>query len=60
MAAIYVVNLDRVRVGDIVLRNVQAAVHDGDFPPSALLGMSFLGRLNMHQDGPVLELQQKF
>jgi len=60
IAAIYVVNLDRVRVGDIVLRNVQAAVHDGDFPPSALLGMSFLGRLNIHQDGPVLELQQKF
>ena len=60
MAAIYLVNLDRVRVGDIVLKNVQAAVHDGDFPPSALLGMSFLGRLNIHQDGQVLELQQKF
>jgi aspartyl protease family protein len=57
---IYIVNLDRVRVGDIVLSNVQGAVHDGDFPPSALLGMSFLGRLNMHQDGQVLELQQKF
>ena len=57
---IYLVNLDRVKVGDIMLRNVQGAVHDGDFPPKTLLGMSFLGRLNIHQDGPVLELQQKF
>jgi aspartyl protease family protein len=60
IAKIYLVNLDRIKVGDIVLRNVQGAVHDGDFPPATLLGMSFLGRLNMHQDGQVLELKQKF
>lgn len=57
---IYLVNLDRVRVGDIELRNVQGAVHDGDFPPATLLGMSFLGRLSMRQDGQVLELKKKF
>ncbi|GMQ76460.1 MAG: TIGR02281 family clan AA aspartic protease [Gammaproteobacteria bacterium] len=57
---IYVINLDRVKVGDIELRNVQGAVHDGDFPPATLLGMSFLGRLNIRQDGQVLELRKKY
>ncbi len=57
---IYVVRLDRVKVGEIELRNVQAAIHEGDFPPATLLGMSFLSRLTMRQDGQVLELQKKF
>ena len=60
VAEIFLVNLDRVRVGDIELRNVRGAVHDGDFPPATLLGMSFLSRVNMRQDGPVLELKKKF
>jgi aspartyl protease family protein len=47
-------------VGDIELRNVDGAVHDGDFPRATLLGMSFLGRLNMRQDGQVLELEKKY
>jgi aspartyl protease family protein len=57
---IYVVNLDKVKVGDIEIRNVRGAVHDGDFPPATLLGMSFLSRLTMRQDGQVLELEKKF
>ena len=57
---IYLVKLDKVRVGDIELRDVQGAVHDGDFPPSTLLGMSFLGRLTMRQEGQVLELEKKY
>ena len=57
---IYVVNLDRVKVGDIEIRNVQGAVHDGDFPPATLLGMSFLSRLTIRQDGQVLELRKKY
>lgn len=60
IAKIYLVNLARVKVGDIEIRNVKGAVHDGDFPPETLLGMSFLGRLNMRQDGQVLELEKKF
>jgi aspartyl protease family protein len=60
IARIYLVSLDRVKVGDIELRNVGGAVHDGDFPPATLLGMSFLSRLNMRQDGQVLELQTKY
>ena len=57
---IYVVNLDKVKVGDIEIRNVRGAVHDGDFPPATLLGMSFLSRLTIRQDGLVLELEKKF
>lgn len=57
---IYVINLDKVKVGDIEIRNVRGAVHDGDFPPATLLGMSFLSRLTMRQDGLVLELEKKF
>jgi aspartyl protease family protein len=60
IAKIYLVNLDKVKVGDIELRNVQGAVHDGDFPPATLLGMSFLNRLTMRQDGQVLELELKY
>jgi aspartyl protease family protein len=60
IAKIYLVNLDKVKVGDIELRNVQGAVHDGDFPPATLLGMSFLDRLTMRQEGQVLELELKF
>jgi aspartyl protease family protein len=60
ISKIYLVNLAKVKVGEIEIRNVQGAVHDGDFPPSTLLGMSFLGRLNMNQDGQVLELEKKF
>ncbi len=57
---IYVVNLKRVRVGGIELRNVSGAVHEGAFPAVTLLGMSFLGKLNMKREGRVLELQQKY
>jgi len=60
IAEIFTVTLDRVKVGDIELRNVRGAVHDGDFPPATLLGMSFLSRLNMRQDGQVLELELKY
>jgi len=60
IAKIYLINLAKVKVGEIELKNVQGAVHDGDFPPSTLLGMSFLSRLNMRQDGQVLELEKKY
>ena len=40
------VMLDRVRVGSITVRNVQAAVVERDALSVNLLGMSFLGRLS--------------
>jgi aspartyl protease family protein len=56
----WVVNLQRVRVGDIELKDVRAAVLEGDFPTNVLLGMSFLGRLDIRREQGVLELRKKY
>jgi aspartyl protease family protein len=56
----YRIRLSTVKVGPITLRDVEAAVLDADAPGSdALLGMSFLSRINMNRDGNVMELQAK-
>lgn len=55
----YSLTLEKVEVGPIVLYNVDAGVLDGPYPSEALLGMSFLGRLNMKRDGEQLELSQR-
>jgi len=57
---IYIVNLKKVKVGDIELENVRGAVHDGDFPVVTLLGMSFLGKLDMKREGRIMELEKKY
>ena len=57
---IYIVNLKKVRVGDIELRNVKGAVHEGNFPVVTLLGMSFLSKLDMKREGRIMELQKKY
>ncbi|PCH63268.1 MAG: hypothetical protein COC04_04625 [Gammaproteobacteria bacterium] len=56
----YPVTLDEVQVGDIKLYNVQAVVIDGPEPSRALLGMTFLGQLDMHQTGQRMDLKQKY
>lgn len=57
---IYIVNLKKVKIGDIELHNVEGAVHEGDFPVITLLGMSFLAKLDMKREGRVMELQKKY
>lgn len=57
---IYIINLKKVKVGDIELHNVEGAVHEGNFPVITLLGMSFLGKLDMKREGRVMELQKKY
>lgn len=57
---IYIVNLKRVRVGDIELQNIKGAVHEGNFPVVTLLGMSFLSKLNMKREGRIMELEKKY
>jgi len=57
---VYRVTLDSVRVGDITLYNVDAVVHEGGGLGMALLGMSFLSRMQMHADGPNLVLEKKY
>ncbi|MGI9336224.1 MAG: retropepsin-like aspartic protease family protein [Gammaproteobacteria bacterium] len=60
IAKIYLLTLDKVRVGEIEMRAVRAAVHDGDFPDRILLGMSFLSRVDLRREGKMLELKKKF
>lgn len=56
----YRINLDEVQVGQIKLYNVSALVLDGPEPARALLGMSFLGQLDMQRSGERMDLKQKF
>ncbi|MDZ7663425.1 retropepsin-like aspartic protease family protein [Thiohalophilus sp.] len=60
LARAYKVNLDRVKVGDIQLHNVTGIVHEGGSPRIILLGMSFLGQLEMQRDGERLVLKKKW
>ena len=46
-------------VGGIKMNNVQASVHDGDFPRIILLGNTFLGRVKMIREGEMLLLEEK-
>lgn len=55
----YLVKLDRVSIGDITLRNVDAGVLLGNHPDIPLLGMSFLGKLDMNRSGDRLELKRR-
>ena len=56
----YSVTLDRVTVGEITLRQVNAVVLGGSQPDHVLLGMSFLGRLNIQRNGQAMVLQKKW
>lgn len=56
----YPIKLDEVQVGDIKLLNVQAMVIDGPEPSRALLGMTFLGQLDMQRSGERMDLKKKF
>lgn len=53
------VKLDTVRVGEIVMNNVDALVHQQDMP-FALLGMSFLNRMEMQRDGDTMTLKKRY
>ncbi|WP_323845460.1 retropepsin-like aspartic protease family protein [Microbulbifer magnicolonia] len=59
IARAYKVNLDSVTIGGIKLHNVDATVHADDFPQITLLGNSFLGRVDMEQQGGVLILRAR-
>jgi aspartyl protease family protein len=55
---IYVVNLEKVTVGDIVLEDIEGVVHDGEFPRIILLGNSFLSKVHLRREGQLLLLEQ--
>jgi aspartyl protease family protein len=56
----YRVTLDTVTVGEIKQHNISAVVIEGQHPLQVLLGMSFLGRLEIQHDGNLIRLKQKF
>jgi len=56
---VYRVQLDRVKVGAIELTGVEAVVIEQGLD-IALLGMSFLSRVNMKHDGQTMTLMQRY
>ena len=57
---VYTVKLDTLRIGDITVNNVDAAVIEGDKLSFALLGMSFLNRMEMKRDGQTMTLIRRY
>jgi aspartyl protease family protein len=57
---LYRVTLDTVRIGDITVGNVEAAVLESSGLDIALLGMSFLKRMQMKRDGDTLTLVKRY
>jgi len=58
-ARVYRVRLSTVRIGDISLTDVDGLVHEHDLP-IALLGMSFLNRMEMQRDGQRMILKKRY
>ena len=55
----YLVTLDTVRIGGIELHNIEAAIHEQGLG-TALLGMSFLTRVEMRNEGQTMTLTRRF
>ncbi|MFH1603480.1 MAG: retropepsin-like aspartic protease, partial [Pseudomonadota bacterium] len=56
----YRVKLDTVRIGDIQANNVDAVVTETNTMGLALLGMSFLNRMEMKRDGQSMTLTKRY
>ncbi len=57
---IYRVKLAQVTLGDITLRDIDGVVHENGALPLVLLGMSFLGKLEMRREGDSLTLTRRY
>ena len=55
----YSVSFERVQIRSITLKNVRGTVIESPYPSIALLGQSFLNRLNLHRDGIMMELTER-
>ena len=56
----FIINLDRVKIGDIELQHVKAGVIEGNSPTEVLLGMSFLERVEIERKGTMMLLKRKW
>lgn len=55
----WAVNLNTVSVGEIGLNNIPAVVIQGSNPPQTLLGMSFLGQLQIRHNSNLMTLTKQ-
>jgi len=55
----YMVTLASIKIGPIELRDVQAVISENEFPSVALLGNSFLNRLEMSRSTDIMTLKKK-
>jgi aspartyl protease family protein len=60
ITTVYRVKLDTVRIGDVVVNNVDAVVSGNDAMGVTLLGMSFLNRMEMKRDGQSMTLTRRY
>lgn len=60
LVPVYKVMLHNVKVGDISLNMVEGTVIEGAGLPVALLGMTFLSRVEMHRENSVLTLTKQY
>lgn len=56
---VWKIRLDSVRVGDVTLYGIDGMVHESDMP-IALLGMSFLSRMDIRNEGTTMTLKKRF
>lgn len=56
----YLVKLNTLKIGTIILNNIEAVVHEGGSPPYVLLGMSALNRVDMKRDNSIMTLTKKY
>ncbi len=56
----YRIMLDEVSLGEIRLHHIEAVVIEGNYPIHVLLGMSFLGNLDIHREGQIMKIKKKW
>lgn len=56
----YRIHLNTIKIGGIVMNQVEATVLEGGFPQVVLLGMSVLNRMDIKRDNAIMTLTKKF
>ena len=56
----YLVKLNTLKIGSIILNNVEATVNEGGSPPYVLLGMTALNHMDMKRDNSIMTLSKKY
>jgi len=56
----YLVKLNTLKIGTIVLNDIDTVIHEGGSPPYVLLGMSALNRVEMKRDNSIMTLTKKY